>query len=333
MATIIGTEWADMLFGAAEDDLIVGAGGDDLIAGAGGSDTLSGGDGIDTLFGDEWGVTTDLPTAVGDSLSGGAGGDFLIGGNGEDTLEGGAGDDGLIGDDLLTGNNGVPIKVGGGGGDTFKFSFTTASVGQSESFTDWLKANGSAGAVSKGELADGTTQAFFSTKYTEWLQHLVKDFGLGFDTNGDGQIKVGLNQNDAVGTPHIEGLSAKQLTGMFGDRESVLIKTGKTTHERHYSDRFTSSSGGDAMLTSLDGHDVIHDFEWGSDKLSFSGLGKNFTLRQFEASFKVTQTDFNGDGLIDKTVLALEDDSWSATLLGITDVHSEAEFYGQITFG
>ncbi len=332
MAIIRGTEIDFMLIGTDEDDLIVGASGDDLILGAGGSDTISGGDGIDTLFGDEWGVTTDLPTAVGDSLSGGAGADFLIGGNGEDTLEGGAGDDGLIGDDLLTGNNGVPIKVGGGGGDTFKFSFTTASVGQSESFTDWLKANGSAGAVSKGELADGTTQAFFSTKYTEWLQHLVKDFGLGVDTNGDGQIKVGLNQNDAAGTPQIEGLSAKQLTDIFGDRESVLIKTGKTTHERYYSDRFTSSTGGEAVLASLDGHDVIGDFEWGSDKLSFSGLGKNFTLRQFEASFKVTQTDSNGDGQLD-TVLALEDDSWSATLLGITDVHSEADFYGQITFG
>jgi hypothetical protein len=120
---------------------------------------------------------------------------------------------------------------------------------------------------------------------------------------------------------------------MFGDRESVLIKTGKTTHERYYSDRFTSSIGGEAVLASLDGHDVIHDFEWGSDKLSFSGLGKNFTLQQFEASFKVTQTDSNRDGLIDKTVLALEDGTWSATLLGITDVHSEADFYGQITFG
>jgi hypothetical protein len=321
MATIIGTEASDTLIGAtqpdgiAEDDLIVGAGGDDLIQGGGGSDTISGGDGIDTLFGDYF-TTTDEQTPGGDNLSGGAGDDTLIGGGGNDILEGGAGGDLLCGDDVMD----------GGGADTFKFSFTTASAGQSESFTDWLAANGSGTAVSNGELADGTTQSFFSTKYTEWLQHLVKDYGIGIDTNGDGQIKVGLNQNDPTGTPQIEGLGAEELADMFCDRENVLIKTGKTTHERHYSDGFTTSSGGEAVVTGLDGQDVIYDFEWGSDNLSFSGLGTDFTLQQFEASFQVTQSDYG-------TVLALVDGSWSATLLGMTDVHSEADFYGQITFG
>jgi hypothetical protein len=71
---------------------------------------------------------------------------------------------------------------------------------------------------------------------------------------------------------------------------------------------------------------LIYDFEWGSDKLSFSGFGTDFTLQQFEASFEVTQTDY-------ATVLALVDGSWSATLLGMTDAHSEADFYSQITFG
>lgn len=316
MATISGTEVNDSLSGTAEGD---------LIEGGGGSDTISGGDGSDMLFGDYLMTTTDLQTPGGDDdLSGGAGDDSLIGGYGNDMLDGGAGNDVLIGDDVLT-------DVAGA--DTFKFSFTTASVGESESFTDWLNANGSGTAVSNGELADGTTQAFFSTKYTEWLQHLVRDFGLGVDTNGDGQIKVGLNQNDPAGTPQIEGLSSEELADIFSDRESVLIKTGKTTHERYYSDSFTSSTGGEAVVTGLDGHDLICDFQWGLDTLSFSGLGTDFTLGQFEASFELTQTDFNGDGLIDQTVLALEDGSWSATVWGITDVHSEADFYGQITFG
>jgi hemolysin type calcium-binding protein len=309
MAIIFGTETNDTLSGTAEDD---------VIEGAGGSDTISGGDGNDTLFGDYFTTTTDVQTPDGDILSGGAGNDNLIAGAGDDVLDGGAGMD---------------VLIGGEGADTFKFSFTTESAGQSESFTDWLKANGSGTAVSNGELADGTTQAFFSTKYTEWLQHLVKDFGLGVDMNGDGQIKVGLNQNDPAGTPQIEGLSAEQLADMFSDPETVLIKTGKTTHERYYSDTFTSSTGGEAVPTGLDGHDFILDFEWGLDTLSFSGLGTDFTLDQFEASFEVTQTDYDGDGQIDLTVLALANGSWSATIWGITDVHSEADFYGQITFG
>jgi hypothetical protein len=309
MASISVTEGDDTLIGTAEDD---------MIEGAGGSDTISGGDGSDTLFGDYFMTTTDVQTPGDDNLSGGAGIDTLLGGAGNDVLDGGADMD---------------VLIGGEGADTFQFSFTTASAGQSESFTDWLKANGSGTAVSSGELADGTTQAFFSTKYTEWLQHLVKDFGLGVDTNGDGQIKVGLNQNDPTGTPQIEGLSSEELADLFSDRESVLIKTGKTTHERYYSDGFTSSTGGEAVPAGLDGHDVIYDFEWGSDKLSFSGLGTDFTLDQFEASFQVTLTDYSGDGQIDSTLLALVDGSWSATLWGITDVHSEADFYGQITFG
>ena len=316
MAIIFGTETNDTLSGAGEDD---------LIQGGGGSDTIYGGDGIDTLFGDYFTTTgTGEQTPDGDNLFGGAGDDALLGGAGNDVLEGGAGNDVLIGDDVL---------MDGGGADTFKFSFTTTSAAQSESFTDWLKANGSGTAVSNGELADGTTQAFFSTKYTEWLQHLVRDFGVGVDMNGDGQIKVGLNQNDPAGTPQIEGLSAQELADIFSDRESVLIKTGKTTHERYYSDGFTSSSGGEAVPAGLDGHDVIYDFEWGSDKLSFTGLGTDFTLQQFEASFEVTLIDYSGDGQIDSSLLALADGSWSATLWGITDVHSEADFYGQITFG
>jgi hypothetical protein len=303
MADILGTEGDDTLSGTAEGD---------SIEGGGGSDTISGGDGSDLLVGD-YSTTTDTgeQTPGDDNLSGGAGNDTLLGGDGDDVLDGGADMDALMGD---------------AGADTFKYSFTTTSAGQSESFTDWLSANGWETSVSSGELADGTTQAFFSTKYTEWLQHLVKDFGLGVDMNGDGKITVGLNQNDATGTPQIEGLSAEQLADIFSDRENVLIKTGKTTHERYYSDTFTSSTGGEAVPTGLDGHDFILDFQWGLDTLSFSGLGTNFTLEQFEASFEVTQTDY-------ATVLALVDGSWSATLLGETDAHTEADFYCQITFG
>jgi Ca2+-binding RTX toxin-like protein len=307
---MISSELNDLLSGTAEAD---------LIEGGGGSDTISGGDGGDTLFGD-YVMTTDTgeQTPGDDNLSGGAGIDSLLGGAGNDVLDGGADMD---------------VLIGGEGADTFKFSFTAESTGQSESFTDWLKANGSATAVSNGELADGTTQAFFSTKYTEWLQHLVRDFGLGVDTNGDGQIKVGLNQNAAGGTPQIEGLSSEELAEIFSDRESVLIKTGKTAHERYYSDGFTSSTGGETVVTGLDGQDLIYDFQWGVDTLRFSGLEADFTLDQFEASFEVTLTDYTGDGQIDSTLLALVDGSWSATLWGITDVHSEADFYGQVTFG
>lgn len=81
---IEGTNFADSLWGDANDNALSGAGGDDILAGRGGNDVLFGGAGSDWLYG-------------------GAGNDWLIGGAGADTLLGEDGLDGVAYDDASTG--------------------------------------------------------------------------------------------------------------------------------------------------------------------------------------------------------------------------------------
>lgn len=83
MASITGTNGADLLFGDSGPDTIHGRGGNDTIFGAGGDDRLYGEGGSDTIFGN---VGRDL-------IDGGAGSDMIVGEGGGDTLTGGTGRD------------------------------------------------------------------------------------------------------------------------------------------------------------------------------------------------------------------------------------------------
>jgi len=188
-----------------------------------------------------------------------------------------------------------------------------------------------------GPSADtGLTQSFFAKNYTEWLRDVVvADLlaqGLVQDVNGNGKIDIGLNQNDPLGTPSIEGLSAEQLAGMFSDRDGVVLKTGEHGQERFYSNDYTSTSGGETTVsvTSGDGLDTIVDFAWGEDHLEFNGLGAGFALADFTNLFVATETDVNGDTIMD-TTLALTDGSWEVTLLNVS-THTEADFYAASIF-
>lgn len=233
-----------------------------------------------------------------DTLDGGAGNDTLNGGNGDDTLTGGEGDDQL---------------TGGHDKDTFTYSFTV-NQGNSETFTSWVIGHGFSGAVEGGEIKDSAlTQNDFAVQYTAWLSHLVEAYGIGADLDGDGQIKVELNQNDPNGTPLIEGVSAEDLASWFGDRDSFTAKTGKATQTRYYSDEFTMGSAG---VTSTDGHDTITDFKTDEDKLDFGDV----TAEQFAKYFVVTRVDTDNNGSDDSTRITLNtDENWSLTLLGVTD--------------
>lgn len=314
MALFNGTESGETLNGTSQADTINGLGGDDTLNGGNQSDILNGGEGNDTLNGENGS----------DTLNGDAGNDTLDGGTGDDVLNGGSGDDTLKGEngaDILTGGSGDDTLTGGNDPDTFKYSFTvTEGTGGSSSFTDWLVANGLGSQVSDGEVADGTTQNVFATQYTAWLNHLVSEYGLGEDLDGDGIVNIGLNQNDADAdaTPWIEGISQADLDAMFSDRDNVMLKTGKVSQERYYSDDF--SLGSDTQVTSTDGNDEIVDFAWGSDKLDFSGLGA--TVADAKAMFLDmfildSSQDVNGDNINDSVLTLATDSSWSLTLLGI----------------
>lgn len=178
----------------------------------------------------------------------------------------------------------------------------------------------------------GLTEKFFETNYQDWLKEVVVpdllQQGLVLDANGDGKIKIDINEDSQNGTPRIEGLSKAQLAEMFGDRDSVILNDHGNTEKAWYSNSFTSGNGQDT-ITSHDGSDKIVDFTWGVDKLEFHGLA-GLSQTQFASLFAVTQGDVNGDGIID-TTLALADGSEAVTLVGVSG-HTVADFYGSINF-
>ena len=277
------------VIGSAFDDIIGGDLGANVLDGSAGADQLFGGDGNDTLIG-------------------GDGGDQLFGENGNDNLSGGAGADALdggAGDDVLSGGTGDDALTGNGGADVFDYSFTVTSVGgggggETHHFTDFFATHG--GKVCNGEVADGTSQGQFSSLYTKWLEMLVADHGLGSEVLGIGQ------NSGAGGTPVIA-----DMTGEFGERESFTWTSGSgkkgVTHERWYSDTWTSDGGGggEDTITSTDGLDTILDFTSGIDKLDFSDI----TQQQFEDNFTVTV------GAADTVITIDGDASWSLTLSGV----------------
>lgn len=121
MAKIVGTKWADELYGTAEADLIRGRAGDDVIIGEGGEDRLYGGAGNDLLGGSSDRVQ--IYGGRGDDTIGFARG-YAYGGVGNDTLSvyggggwaiGGKGDDTLRGSGYLIGDEapGIPERVAG----------------------------------------------------------------------------------------------------------------------------------------------------------------------------------------------------------------------------
>ncbi|GAB3479560.1 calcium-binding protein [Azotobacter salinestris] len=280
---------------------INGTTGNDTLEGTGDNDTLNGQQGNDTL-------------------SGGAGNDTLNGQQGSDTLHGEAGDDtlqGQQGDDHLHGGEGNDILTGGTGTDTFHYSFqVSADESHSERFTDWLIGQGLGQYVgADGQLLDGvTTQGFFSSQYTNWLSHLVDQYDLA----GGQSYSIELNQNGS-GVPSVWVDGVDIMAGLLGEGEDFTFTTsGKNPqiHTRYYSDLFTF--GSKPVASSSDGHDIVTDFVKGTDILDFSGL----SATQFDALFTITETDIGNDG-IDDTVLSIAgDDSWSLTLIGVTDFSS-----------
>jgi hypothetical protein len=269
--------------GSAFDDFISGNIGGNVLDGGAGADQLFGGDGHDTLIGGE-GFDQLFGENGNDNLSGDAGADNLDGGAGDDVLSGGAGDD---------------VLTGSGGADVFDYSFTVTSVGggggETFRFTDFFAAH-----FPNGEVADGTSQGQFSSLYTKWLEMLIADHGLGTKV-----LDIGQNSG-AGGTPVIAN-----MTGEFDERESFTWSSGSgkkaVTHERWYSDKW-SAGGDEETITSTDALDTILNFTSGEDKLDFSDI----TLDQFERHFNVAVVGAD-------TVITMDGPSeWQLTLSGVT---------------
>jgi hypothetical protein len=295
-----GSAFNDGLFGNDLANVLEGGGGDDFLSGAGGTDAASyanassGSVIVDLGAGiafDDGNGGSDILTGI-ENVAGSAFSDFLTGDGGSNELVGGGGDD---------------VLSGRAGGDVFgyDFDFTAGSGGETFSFTTYFAEHG--GSVFNGEVADGTKQGQFSSLYTQWLEMLASDHGLGT------VIDIGQNSGEN-GIPLVEN-----MTGSFGERESFTWTSGsgkkEVTHERWYSDTWSSGEGGEGSVTSADGLDTILDFTWGEDKLSFGGI----THDQFLDLFKVDSSqDVTGDAVADTVISTDGSDDWSITLSGVS---------------
>ena len=295
-----GSAFADALIGNSLANVLEGGGGNDFLSGEGGIDTVSyehalGGAVVDLGAGiatNDGNGGVDLLTTI-ENVSGSAFADALTGDAGANVLTGGAGDDALR---------------GAGGADVFEydFEFHAGGGGQVFSFTEFFADHG--GTVVGGEVADGTKQGEFSSLYTQWLEMLVRDHGLG-------SAVLDLGQNAGInGTPVIA-----DMTGEFGQRESFTWTSGSgkktVTHERWYSDTWSSGGGGEDSVTSTDGLDTILDFTAGEDRLSFSGI----TREQFLAYFNADASQNVTGGAELDTVITIDGFAgWSLTLADFT---------------
>jgi Ca2+-binding RTX toxin-like protein len=228
-----------------------------------------------------------------DIMNGGAGNDALYGGDGDDKLHGGAGDD------VLEGGAGDDQLVGGGGADTFVFNFTYNAGGGLVAET-----------IPSGTIKDGMGQDAFGAAYTAWLETV------GIDVDGDEEIDFTWHQNS--GTDPLVSLEGAIATD--SSIESVKLSNGQV---RYYEDT-VYIQGGTPTATSVDGHDTVAGFNVREDALALKGLA-GITQDNFELLFNVTESDTDGNGTADATVLSLADGSWSVTLNGFTLGASDLE--------
>ncbi|MBL8338309.1 MAG: Ig-like domain-containing protein, partial [Rhodoferax sp.] len=153
---LIGSDYADLLAGGANDEAFVGGSGADGVYAAGGNDTLAGGTGRDTLDGGAGFDTADYSAATGsvtaelwrsfalndghgsqdalwniEALIGSAQADLLAGASANESFRGGAGNDGIYaagGQDTLEGGPGRDTLDGGEGLDLVDYGRASASV-------------------------------------------------------------------------------------------------------------------------------------------------------------------------------------------------------------
>jgi len=119
--SIAGDEDDDVLQGNTGADSVFGGSGDDIVLGGQGDDLAQGNTGADRVFGDK-GDDTVHGGQGNDIVQGGEGDDQVAGDHGDDTVRGGLGNDqvhGGDGDDFVSGDKGADTLTGGLGADLF----------------------------------------------------------------------------------------------------------------------------------------------------------------------------------------------------------------------
>ncbi|MEO0428144.1 MAG: calcium-binding protein [Pseudomonadota bacterium] len=142
---VIGTEFADRLFGNAEANVLEGRGGDDVFHAFAGNDIYDGGEGVDTALFVQAAVGIVADLAAGtveagpdlntlidiENLTGGVFGDVILGDAAVNALSGNGGSD------VLNGREGEDVLTGGEGSDSFLFDASGIDGGLQDSITDF----------------------------------------------------------------------------------------------------------------------------------------------------------------------------------------------------
>jgi hypothetical protein len=114
-------------------------------------------------------------------------------------------------------------------------------------FDGWLQARGFGSSLdADGQLKDGTSQSFFSSQYSAWLNDLIafyadairSKYGLPPDT----RLLVSFDASKPSGLPVISGLTQGQVDELFDGTNDFSWASSNSArpivHERYYSNSF-----------------------------------------------------------------------------------------------
>ena len=289
MATIVGTDNADVLNGTA--------GGDTLI-GYKGNDTLNGLDGNDALYGDD-------------------GADILDGGDGDDYVYGGGGNDSDNFSDILKGGNGFD-RLYGGVGDHFDggangaqgdYAYLNLTSLTSSLILD-MTAGGLVQLAGGGGIVNVEQIELWSGSATDRIRSGAADdkihAGAGHDAvyGGDGADYIyGQADNDSLrgqnGSDTLRGDAGHdRLIGgdgadtLSGDQDAALLTDGSDQLDGGAGADYLYGNGGDDILIGGAGDDQLYGGA-GADRFAFSGAGQGTDLVR---DFSKTEDRFDLDG-------------------------------------
>jgi Ca2+-binding RTX toxin-like protein len=292
-----GSQFDDVIIGAASDDDLSGLGGNDLLIGGQGSDRLDGGDGYDIAdyLSSRFGVNVNLN---GEASSGGdADGDMLSnieevqGSRSDDRLTGGADNNALFGNDgsdILVGNGGADVLNGGGGVDTVTYIDATAAVIVSLDGTVASGAEAQGDMLSNVEILVGS--AFNDILSGDSLVNALRGSdgddilrgGFGADTldGGSGFDIADYSLAGAAVTVNLDGLDGIGGEAQ-GDRlsniESVVGTDFDDTLNGDRLDNILDGGAGNDILRGAAGADTLHGGV-GIDTASYAGATNAVTV-------------------------------------------------------
>jgi Ca2+-binding RTX toxin-like protein len=239
---LIGTAYADGLFGDDGANRLVGGAGNDRLAGRGGEDVLDGGTGND------W-------------LDGGAGADTLLGGDGNDSLSGGDGDDRLeggAGNDRLEGGDGADTLVGGAGNDRLEGG-AGADLLDGGTGNDWLDGGADADTLLGGDGNDSLWGGDGDDRLEGGAGNDRLDGGAGDD------VLLGGAGNDTLiggaGADWLDGGAGLDVIGYVGSTEGLVLDLADQA-------RNAGAAAGDWLSSIEDITGTAHDDRMAGDALA-----------------------------------------------------------------